>query len=89
MVFKKLKDQSQNAQNRRSSKKENIIYDTYKITVMPHGRRIYEKSYDMEKATMCKYPQSDHALPHWEYVLQCCSKFSGINILDEETDYQY
>ena len=25
------------------------IYERYKITVMPHGRHIYEKAYDMEK----------------------------------------
>ena len=28
------------------------IYETYKNTVMPHGRHIYAKAYDMEKATM-------------------------------------
>ena len=45
------------------------IYETYKNTVMPHGHHIYAKSYDTEKATMCEYSQSDHALPHWKYVL--------------------
>ena len=25
---------------------------------MPHGRHIYAKAYDMEKATMFTYPQS-------------------------------
>ena len=39
------------------------IYETHKNTVMPHGRHIYAKSYDMEKATICVYPQSNHALP--------------------------
>ena len=38
--FKKLKDQSQNAQNRRSGKKSNCIYETYKDSVMPHERHI-------------------------------------------------
>ena len=56
---------------------------------MPHGRHIYANSSDMEKATICSYPESDHALPHWKYVLRCCAKFSSINIPDQETDDQY
>ena len=42
-------------------RKINDIYETYKNTVMPHGRHIYSKAYDMEKATICAYSQSDHA----------------------------
>ena len=38
--LKKLKDISQNAQNRRSGEKSNRIYETYKNTVVPHGRHI-------------------------------------------------
>ena len=52
-LFKKLKDISQNSQNRRSGEKENCIYETYKNTVMPHGHHIYAKAYDMARATMC------------------------------------
>ena len=52
-LFKKLKDLRQNAQNRRSGEKENRIYETYKNTVMPHGRHVYAKSYDMAKETVC------------------------------------
>ena len=62
------------------------IYETYKNIVMPHGSHIYAKSYDMEKATMCAYPQSDHALPHWKSVMQCCAKFPSVNISDQEKD---
>ena len=36
---------------------------------MPHGRHIYAKASDMANATMCAYPHSDHALPHWKCVL--------------------
>ena len=43
----------QNDQNRRSGEKEDRIYETYKNTVMPHGRHIYAKEYDMAKSTMC------------------------------------
>ena len=89
MVFEKLKYQSQNSQNRRSGKKENYIYETYKNTVMPHGRHIYAKASDMKKATICVYPKSDHALTHCKYVLWCCSDCPRSNISDQETDNQY
>ena len=56
---------------------------------MPHGLHIYGKAYDTKKATMCEYPQSDHALPHWKCVLQCCTKCPCVNITDQETDDQY
>ena len=62
------------------------IYDTYKNIVMPNGSHIYAKSYDMEKATMCMNWQSDHALPHWIFVLRSCAQCPIINIPDQETD---
>ena len=80
--LKKLKDQSQNDQNRRSGEKSNCIYETYKNTVMPHGRHIYAKASDMAKAKICEYPQSDHTLPHWKCVMQCCSKCPSVNLPD-------
>ena len=83
---KKLKDLIQTAQNRRSGEKENRIYETYKNTVMLHGHHIYARSYEMEKATMCAYSLSDHALPHWKYVLRCCAQCTSIHIPDQETD---
>ena len=84
--MKTLKDKSQNAQSRRSGDKAHHIYDTYKNIVMPHGRHIYDKAYDMENATMCAYIQSDHALTHWKCVLRCCSDCTCINLPDQETD---
>ena len=56
---------------------------------MPHGRHIYAKSSYMEKAAMCAYPQSDHALPHWKCVLCCYAFCTYINITYQETDNQY
>ena len=52
---------------------------------MPHGRHIYAKAYEMAKATMCAYSQSDNELPHRKCVLQCCDQFPSINITDQET----
>ena len=45
--LKKIKDQSQNTQNRRSGEKSHPVYEIYKKTVMPHGRHIYTKAADM------------------------------------------
>ena len=45
------------------------IYETYKDTVMTHGLHIYANAYDTAKATICAYPHSYHALPHWKCVL--------------------
>ena len=67
-----------------SGEKAHHIYETYKYAVMPHGRHIYAKAYDMEQATMCAYPQSDHALPHWEFILWCCAGCPHINLPDQE-----
>ena len=56
---------------------------------MPNGLHIYTKAYDMAKATMCAYSQSDHTLPHWKCVLRCCAKCPSINLPDQKTDDQY
>ena len=56
---------------------------------MSCGRNIYAKSSDMEKATMCEYPQSYHALPHWKRALRFFDKCPCVNIPDQETYYQY
>ena len=86
--MKKLKDNSQNAQSRRSGEKSHHVYETYKNTLMPHGCHIYAKAFDVAKATMCKYTQSDHALPHCKCVLKWCAEFPYINIPDQETNSQ-
>ena len=74
---------------RRSGEKSNCIYETYKNTVMPHGRHIYVKASDMAKATMCAYPQPDHALPYWKCVMRCCARYPSVNLPDQETDDKY
>ena len=38
---------------------------------------------------MCAYSQSYHTLPHWKYLLRCCSKYSCVNLPDQGTGYQY
>ena len=70
IYLKNNKDRIQNAQSRRSGEKVNIIYETYKNTVMSHGRHIYAKASDMENTRMCAYPNSDHSLSQRKFVLR-------------------
>ena len=53
---------------------------------MPHGRHIYEISSGMVMTTMCAYPPSQHALPHWKCVLRCCYNCPRIDYPDQESD---
>ena len=57
--------------------------------VISYGHHIYTKSYYTAKATMCAYPHSYHALPHWKCVMQFCAKFSSVPLHDQEIDDQY
>ena len=56
---------------------------------MPHGHHIYAKAYEMSKAKICAYPQSDHALTHWKFAFRCCVKCPCVNIPDQEADDHY
>ena len=38
---------------------------------------------------MCTYPQFDHELPHWKYVLLYCAECPYINIPDQETNKKH
>ena len=58
IYLKVLKDQIQNAQNRRSGKTANHTFETYKKYVMPRVHHSYQKASDMAMSTMCAYPQS-------------------------------
>ena len=87
--LKKLKDKIPNAQSRRSGEKAHHIYETYKNILMPHGRHIYPKGYNMVNATMFPYTQFDYALPHWKCVLRCCANCPYINLLDQDTNKKH
>ena len=56
---------------------------------MPHGRHIYAKAYDMAKAEICKYLQSDNGLPHLKFVLRCCAHCPSVNLPDQGTDKKH
>ena len=64
---------------------ETTISDFHTSFYIP-GSHIYAKASDMENAKICTYPQSEHALPHWKYVLRCCADCPCINIPDQEKE---
>ena len=65
IVIKKTQGPQPKCSKQKFWGKSKFIYmKLIKNTVMPHGRHIYPKAYDMEKATMCANSQSDNALPH-------------------------
>ena len=70
-------------------KKKIHIYETYKNTVIPHRRHIYDKAYDTANATICEYSQLYHALSRWKCLLRCCAKGPRINLTYQETYDQY
>ena len=54
--IKKIKDQSCNAQNRRSGEMANILFYKYKNHVIPHSNRMFKTPSDMDMTKMCAYP---------------------------------
>ena len=58
----------------------NQLFETYKNTSVPHGKHMFQTSYDMLMAKMCAYPSSKYALPHWKYVLSCCAQCPRIDL---------
>ena len=56
---------------------------------MLHGCHLYSNTSDLANATMCAYPHSDHALPHWKCVLRFCADCQCINLPDHETNKKH
>ena len=79
-LSKHLNYQSPNAQNIRSGETENIIFETYKNFLMPHGFHSCQTEYDMNIDTMWAYPLSQHSLPYCKFVLRCCDNLPCIDI---------
>ena len=78
IYLNKLKDLSQNIQNRRSGEMSNRLFETYKNSVMPHGHHIYETASDMFMETICAYPPSQH-----ELVVHCCADCPRVDLPDK------
>ena len=54
---------------------------------MPNGNNIFKILYGMDMETMCGYMPSKYSLPHWKFVLCCCSQFPCINLPSPELDH--
>ena len=70
----RLSSRAETTHNRRFGEMANCLFDTYKNSVMPHGKYMFQTASDMAMAKMCSYPTSKYALPHWKYILRCCKK---------------
>ena len=64
----------------------NILFDTHKNSVVPHGRHIYQTESDTDMSKICEYPSSQHALPQRKFVLHCCTNFPHIDLPGQESD---
>ena len=85
---KKIKDQICNAQNRSSCEMVNLLFDTYNNSVSPHGKHMFQTSYDMTMETMWAYPSSKSSFPYWKCVLRCCTQCPRIDLPSPEL-YQH
>ena len=61
---------------------DNCLFETYENYGIPYGHHIYETAADMAMSTMCAYPPSQHALPHYKYLFGCYDNLPCIDIPD-------
>ena len=85
-VIGKLKYQSCNTNKRSSGEITNFLFETYKNSVIPHGKNIFKAASGMYMATICAYSSSNYALPYWKCVLRCYAKCPRIDIPSPESD---
>ena len=67
---------------------DNHLFETYKSSVMPNGKNMIYTEYEMAMETMCEYPSSNYALPHWKCVLRCCTKCPCIDLPCTKSDHK-
>ena len=64
---------------------ENLVFEIYKNSIMPHGKHKFNIESYMDMATMCAYPSSTYELPHCKFVLWYCAQFPCIDIPSPES----
>ena len=67
-----------NEQNIRYDEMANRIFETYKSSVMPHGRNMFKTEPDMAMSKMCTHPSSN-MYDHIGNV--CCGVVKNIHVL--------
>ena len=87
-IKKKLKCQSCNTQNRSYGEMANSLFDIYINTVIPHGKNMLQTASYTTMETMCSYPPSKYAIPHWKYFLRWCAQFTLIYLPSPQSDHQ-
>ena len=88
IYMKKIKDQSCNEKNRRSGETANHIFETYKNSVMTHGKHKLKIASEMSMAKICAYPSFRYASTHWNLSLRCCAQCPRIYLPITELDHQ-
>ena len=86
IYLRKLNNLSQNSQNRRSGENSNLLFETYKHSVIPHGRHLYATAAAMVMAKMCENPPYQHSFTHWKCLFCCCYNLPRIDIPYQESD---
>ena len=54
------------------------LFETYTISVMKHGKHMFQTAYGIAMEKMCAYQSSNYALPHWKCVLRFCAQRTQI-----------
>ena len=65
-----------------------ILFETYKTTVIPYGKHMFQTESDMVMSTICAYLSSKYALPHCKCVLSCFAQCPRIDLPSQES-YQH
>ena len=64
----------------------NLLFETYKNSVIPHGKHMFQTASDMAMTKICAYTSSSYSLPHWKCVLYCCAKYPWTYLTIPELD---
>ena len=51
---------------------------------MPNRNHIFKTASEMATATLCAYPKSKYAFPHWKCILCCCENVPRIDLPSPE-----
>ena len=64
----------------------NRLFETYKNSIMPHVKHMFQTASDMYMEKMCAYPSSNYVLPHFKCVLHCFVQFPWVDLPSPESD---
>ena len=50
----------------------NHVFEKYRNSAMPHGKKKFKTASDMAMATMCVYLSYIKSLQHWKFFMRFC-----------------